>query len=299
MSIFSSPVPLGLPDDDKIIGETGSIGIPEFGTPFTRQLLNDTKPENFDMLIRLSGYSHGTDVWLGNAKELIATKKATVAETISSRDDIMLFLISKGMDDRDAFEVSESVRKGKGLPDDAESEMKRYGVPGWYIESCRKIEYLFPKAHAVAYVMMAFRIAWYKIHKPLEFYSAYFYRRSRKDSFDAMSMTRGIEVTRAKIKDIRSNQDAKAKEKSLLTTLEACYEFYMRGFDFLSIDLYESDPLKFIIDGDKKLRPPFVSVSGLGDTAARDIAENREGSRFISLDDISASCAKVSKTHLE
>ena len=298
LAIFTSPAPLGLPEDDEIIGATGSIGIPEFGTDFTRQMLCDTQPKNFDTLVRLSGFSHGTDVWLGNAKELILSGKATVSETIGCRDDIMLFLISKGMDDRYAFKISESIRKGNGLPDGAEEEMIRHRIPDWYVGSCKKMTYLFPKAHAVAYVIMAFRIAWFKVHRPLEFYSAYFYRRSQKDSFDAEYMTRGIDVTRKKIKDIRNNPDAKQKEEELLTTLEACYEFYLRGFEFAGVDLYESDPVKFLIADKKKLRPPFVAISGLGETAAYDLAENR-ASVFISIEDISAVCSKVSKTHLE
>ena len=298
MALFTSPAPLGLPEDDDIIGATGSIGIPEFGTDFTRQMLCDTKPKNFDTLVRLSGFSHGTDVWLGNAKDLVLSGKATVSETIGCRDDIMLFLISKGMDDRYAFKISESIRKGNGLPDGAEEEMIRHRIPDWYVGSCKKMTYLFPKAHAVAYVIMAFRIAWFKVHRPLEFYSAYFYRRSQKDSFDAEYMTRGIDVARRKIRNIRNNPEAKQKEEELLTTLEACYEFYLRGFDFAGIDLYESDPVKFLIAGEKKLRPPFVAISGLGETAAFDLAENRTAV-FISIEDISAACSKVSKTHME
>jgi len=299
MSIFTSPARLGLPENDDIIGATGTIGIPEFGTDFTRQMLCDTKPRNFDTLVRLSGFSHGTDVWLGNAKDLILKGKATVAETIGCRDDIMLFLISKGMDARYAFKISESIRKGNGVPDGAEEDMVGCRVPDWYIESCGKMTYLFPKAHAVAYVMMAFRIAWFKVHRPLEFYSAYFYRRSRKDGFDAQYMTRGIDAARRKIKEIRGNPEAKQKEEELLTTLEACYEFYLRGFEFAGIDIYESDPVKFRIVGEKKLRPPFVAISGLGEAAAYDLAENRAGRRFISVEDLSSACSKVSKTHIE
>ena len=299
MAIFKSPAPLGLPDDDDIIGETGSIGIPEFGTELARQMLCDTQPGDFDTLVRLSGFSHGKGVWIGNARDLITSGKAAVSETIGCRDDIMLFLISKGMDDRYAFKISESVRKGKGLPDGAEDDMVNCGVPGWYIDSCKTITYLFPKAHAVAYVMMAFRIAWFKVHRPLEFYSAYFYRRSQKDHFDAEYMARGADVARARIRDIRNSADAKVKEEEALTTLEACYEFYMLGYDFIGIDLYESDPVKFLIAGEKKLRLPFVAVSGLGETAAYDLAENRTSREFISIDDISAACTKVSRTHLE
>ena len=175
MSIFTSPAALGLPDDDPIIGKTGTIGVPEFGTNFTRQMLVDTQPSQFDTLVRLSGFSHGTDVWAGNIHDLIVNGIATVNETVGCRDDIMLYLIAKGMEPSLAFKTMEAVRKGKvkksgEFPGDAEQQMRSLGVPDWYIESCRKIAYLFPKAHAVAYVMMAFRIAWFKVHEPLAFY---------------------------------------------------------------------------------------------------------------------------------
>jgi len=298
MAIFSSPEQLGLPDDDKIIGNTGTIGIPEFGTPFTREMLNDTQPGDFDTLIPLSGYSHGTGVWLGNAKELINSGKVKVSETISSREDIILFLESKGIDKRYAYNISESIRKGKGLPAGAEEEMKRSNVPEWYVESCKKITYLFPKAHAVAYVMMAFRIAWFKVHRPLEFYSTHFYRRRK--SFDVELMTRGIDRVRSKIKELTSNPDQKTgKEEGLLTTLESCYEFYLRGFDFAPLDLYESDAERFLLADEKKLRPPFIAVNGLGEAAALSLAENRKNRDFISIDDISAACSGVNKTTLD
>ena len=299
MAIFKSPEPLGLARGDEIIGETGSIGIPEFGTGFTRQMLRDTQPEQFDTLVRLSGFSHGTDVWLGNAKDIILSGTATISETIGCRDDIMLYLISKGIEEKVAFKTMESVRKGRGLPEGSEQKMIDAGVPEWYITSCKKIKYLFPKAHAVAYVMMAFRIAWFKVHKPLAFYSAYFYRRSQKDSFDAQFMTRGIDVVTAKIREIKNQADTKAKEEDLLTTCEACYEFYKRGFEFAEVDLYESDAVKFNITEDGRLRPPFVAVSGLGETAARDIVANRAGQSFVSIEEFSRSCPKVSKTHIE
>jgi len=298
MSIFSSPAALGLPEDDKIIGETGSIGIPEFGTVFTRQMLCDTRPKDFDTLVRLSGFSHGESVWAGNAKELISAGKATINETISSRDDIMLFLISKGMNDRYAFKISESVRKGKGIPDGSEDEMLRQNVPKWFIDSCKKIKYLFPKAHAVAYVIMAFRIAWFKVHKPLVFYSAHFYRRRK--SFDVELMTRGIDIVRNKIRELQSNTDPKTgKEEGLLTTLESCYEFYLRGFDFAGVDLYYSDAEMFLITDDNKLRPPFIAISGLGETAAQDLALQRQSRSFISIDDISSACPSVNKSNLD
>ncbi|MCL2627399.1 MAG: PolC-type DNA polymerase III [Oscillospiraceae bacterium] len=299
MSVFSSPCSLGLPEDDPVIGETGSIGVPEFGTPFVRQMLVDTRPKDFDTLVRLSGYSHGTNVWLGNAKELIATGKASVGETISSRDDIMLYLISKGMDAKDAFKISENVRKGYGLPKGTEPNLKSLHVPPWYIDSCNKISYLFPKAHAVAYVIMAFRIAWFKVHKPLEYYSAHFYRRSQYGAFDAQSMIRGIDTVRARIREIKKQSDIGKKEEELLSTYESCYEFYMRGFSFAQIDIYTSDAEKFLLVGDNQLRPPFISISGLGETAALDLMEKRKGREFISISDILTACSSVNKNHIE
>jgi DNA polymerase-3 subunit alpha (Gram-positive type) len=302
--IFQSPDALGLPEDDPIIGKTGSIGIPEFGTGFTRQMLVDTQPDGFDILVRLSGFSHGTDVWLGNAQDLITSGTATVKQTVGCRDDIMLYLISMGMEPKLAFKTMEAVRKGKvkngGFPGDAEEKMRELGVPDWYIESCRKIAYLFPKAHAVAYVMMAFRIAYFKVHYPQAFYAAYFYRRSQKDSFDADCMIRGIEVVKKRIREIQANPDHSAKEDDLLTTLYAVYEFYLRGFSFAPISFAESDALKFLPVGDRQLRAPFVSVSGLGETAAADLAAAAgSGAGFVSLEDVSAACPKVSQTHME
>ena len=305
MSIFTSPAALGLPDDDPIIGKTGSIGVPEFGTPFTRQMLVDTQPKQFDTLIRLSGFSHGTDVWAGNIHDLIVNGIATVNETVGCRDDIMLYLIQKGMEPSLAFKTMEAVRKGKvkktgEFPGNAEEQMRSMGVPDWYIESCRKIAYLFPKAHAVAYVMMAFRIAWFKVHRPLAFYSAYFYRRSQKGGFDAGMMCGGTDAVRRKINEMRRKPDKTANEEDLLVTMEAVYEFNMRGFDFAPIDLYESDATKFLPVGEKQLRPPFVSVGGLGETAAYDLARVKElGEKFISVQELSRACPKVSQSHLE
>ena len=297
MSIFTSSKVLGY-EHDPILTEVGSVGIPEFGTGFTRGMLMDTKPTQFDTLIRLSGFSHGTDVWLGNAKDLILSGTATVGQAIGCRDDIMLYLIQCGMPEKRAFKIMEAVRKGRGLPEGAEQEMAAAGVPDWYIGSCKKIKYLFPKAHAAAYVMMAFRIAWFKVHHPLAFYSAYFYRRSQKDGFDAVMMTHGIETVKAHIKAISGNPDRTAKDDDLLTTLEVCYEFYLRGFEFANMDLYDSHATKFLIR-DGKLLPPFVSVSGLGETAAWDIFHGREGRRFISVEEFANACPKVSKTHIE
>ncbi|MBR4971492.1 MAG: PolC-type DNA polymerase III, partial [Oscillospiraceae bacterium] len=196
MSLFTTSKILGY-ENDKLLGPTGAVGVPEFNTRFTRGVLLDTMPEKFDFLVRICGYTHGTDVWLGNAKDLINSKTATVDQTIGARDDIMLYLITCGLPAKRAFKIMESVRKGKGLPAGAEEEMVAAGVPDWYIGSCKKIKYLFPKAHAVAYCMMAFRIAWFKVYHPLAFYAAYFYRRSQKGGFDATLMTGGMEAVLA------------------------------------------------------------------------------------------------------
>ena len=301
-AIFLTPTVLNLPEDDPVIGKTGTIGIPEFGTPFTRQMLVETKPEKFDTLVRLSGFSHGTDVWAGNIRELVVGGIADVNQCVGCRDDIMLYLISKGMEPKRAFKYMEAVRKGaihkgKPWPEGIVEEMQSLGVPEWYIESCRKIQYLFPKAHAVAYVTMAFRIAYFKVHHPLAYYSCYFYRRS--DSFDAVLMTRGIEPVRQKLKAIKLDPNPTAKDSDTLTTLEAVYEFYMRGFDFGRMDLYRSMATKFVIDGNT-LIPPFIAIAGLGETAAADLEACREGGRkFISVEEVMAACPKVSKTHIE
>ena len=297
MSIFTSSKVLGY-EDDKLLGPTGAVAIPEFNTRFTRGMLMDTMPTRFDTLVRLSGFSHGTDVWLGNAKDLITSKTATVDSTIGCRDDIMLYLISCGMPEKRSFKIMESVRKGRGLPDGAEEEMVAAGVPDWYIGSCKKIKYLFPKAHAVAYVMMAFRIAWFKVHHPLPFYAAYFYRRSQKGGFDAVLMTGGKEKVLANIEAIDNNEDATAKDEDLLTTMEVVYEFYLRGFDFAPINIYESHATKFLIQ-DGKILPPFVAISGLGESAAWDLMEGRKGKTFLSIEEVSAACPKVSKTHMQ
>ena len=297
MSIFTSSKVLGY-EDDPILGPTGAVAVPEFNTRFTRGVLLDTTPTKFDFLVRISGYTHGTDVWLGNAKDLIVSGTAQVDQTIGCRDDIMIYLISCGMPEKRSFKIMESVRKGKGLPDGAEEEMIAAGVPDWYITSCKKIKYLFPKAHAVAYVMMAFRIAWFKVYHPLAFYAAYFYRRSQKGGFDAVLMTGGIEAVKTNIKAIDDNEDATSKDEDLLTTLEVVYEFYLRGLEFSPIDIYKSHATKFLID-DGKLLPPFVAISGLGESAAWDLMNGREGKTFLSVEEVALACPKVSKTHIQ
>ena len=297
MSIFTSSKVLGY-ENDPILGPVGSVAIPEFGTGFTRGMLQETQPTKFDTLIRLSGFSHGTDVWLGNARDLILSKTASVNDAIGCRDDIMLYLIKCGMPEKRSFKIMEAVRKGRGLPDGAEEEMKAAGVPEWYIGSCKKIKYLFPKAHATAYVMMAFRIAWFKVHEPLAFYAAYFYRRSQKGGFDEGMMCHGIELVKKKLQEIKEDEDSSAKDDDLFTTLEVCYEFYLRGFTFAPIDIYHSHATKFQIEAGQ-LRPPFVAVAGLGETAAWDLMNTREGREFLSVEEFADACPKVSKTLID
>ena len=297
MSIFTSSKVLGY-ENDPILGPVGSVAIPEFGTGFTRGMLQETQPTKFDTLIRLSGFSHGTDVWLGNARDLILSKTASVNDAIGCRDDIMLYLIKCGMPEKRSFKIMEAVRKGRGLPDGAEEEMKAAGVPEWYIGSCKKIKYLFPKAHATAYVMMAFRIAWFKVHEPLAFYAAYFYRRSQKGGFDEGMMCHGIELVKKKLQEIKEDEDSSAKDDDLFTTLEVCYEFYLRGFIFAPIDIYHSHATKFQIEAGQ-LRPPFVAVAGLGETAAWDLMNAREGREFLSVEEFADACPKVSKTLID
>ncbi len=297
MSIFTSSKVLGY-ENDPILGPVGSVAIPEFGTGFTRGMLQETQPTKFDTLIRLSGFSHGTDVWLGNARDLILSKTASVNDAIGCRDDIMLYLIKCGMPEKRSFKIMEAVRKGRGLPEGAEEEMKAAGVPEWYIGSCKKIKYLFPKAHATAYVMMAFRIAWFKVHQPLAFYAAYFYRRSQKGGFDEGMMCHGIELVKKKLQEIKADEDSTAKDDDLFTTLEVCYEFYLRGFSFAPIDIYHSHATKFLIE-DGQLRPPFVAVSGLGETAAWDIMNCRDSMEFLSVEEFADACPKVSKTLID
>ena len=302
MSIFCSSKVLGY-ENDKILGPTGACAIPEFGTSFVRGMLEDTNPKQFNTLVRLSGFSHGTDVWLGNARDLIVNGTATVDSTVGCRDDIMLYLMRQGMDPKVSFKIMEAVRKGKvkkgGFQDGWVEDMKDHDVPQWYIDSLAKIGYLFPKAHAVAYVMMAFRIAWFKVHRPLAFYAAYFTIRAK--AFDATIMCQGMEVVKEKMQEIvNKDKGASAVEQDMLVTLEVCYEFYLRGFHFEAIDLYRSEAVKFLMDEDKDaLMPPFTSVPGLGESAAQSIIDQRKDRQFISIGELLAACPKVSKAHVE
>ena len=299
MSLFTSSKVLGF-ENDEILGPTGAVAIPEFNTKFTRQMLVDTQPKDFNTLVRLSGFSHGTDVWIGNARDLIVSGTASVTETVGCRDDIMLYLIQMGLEPKMSFKIMESVRKGKvkksGFEEGWREAMESHDVPQWYIESLAKIGYLFPKAHAVAYVMMAFRIAWFKAHRPLAFYATFFSIRAK--AFDAEYCCAGFDAVKRKLLEIWNNKDAAAVEQDLAVTLEVCYEFYLRGFRFEPINIYESDATRFIIKGNA-LIPPFTAVRGLGETAALDTIEKRKGKEFISVEEFSACCNKLSKTHID
>ena len=284
MSLFESPEALGVTAED--IGcETGTLGIPEFGTKFVRGMLLDTKPKTFADLLRISGLSHGTDVWLGNAQTLIENGTITLKETISTRDSIMIYLINKGVDKKKSFKIMEKVRKGKGLTDEDIADMKAANVPDWYIESCQKIKYMFPKAHAAAYVMMAFRIAYFKINYPEAYYATYFTVRAC-DDFDYSCMCKGMDVAKAAMREIHAKgMEATAKDKAKMTVLELIVEFYARGFKFLPIDLYKSDSRKFIVT-EEGLIPPFNSLQGLGINAAQSIVDGREAGEFHTIEEL-------------
>jgi DNA polymerase III subunit alpha, Gram-positive type len=295
MKIFSGTESLGV-TQEQIMCKTGTLGIPEFGTRFVRQMLEDTKPTTFSELVQISGLSHGTDVWLGNAQELIHNNICNLSEVIGCRDDIMVYLIYQGLEPSLAFKIMEFVRKGKGLQDEWVEEMKKNGVPDWYIDSCLKIKYMFPKAHAAAYVLMAVRIAYFKVHHALLYYAAYF--TVRAEDFDIEAMVRGSQAVKAKIDEINSKGlDASPKEKNTLTVLELALEMCERGYKFQKVDLYRSDASEFIIDGDT-LIPPFNSIPGLGTNAAINIVKAREDGEFLSKEDLQQR-GRVSKTIIE
>ncbi|MBP3337582.1 MAG: PolC-type DNA polymerase III [Clostridia bacterium] len=295
MSLFTSTEALGV-TPEEINSQTGTFAVPEFGTKFVRQMLLDTKPTTFSELIRISGLSHGTDVWLGNAQDLVRNGTATLPEVICTRDDIMIYLLHHGVEDLTSFKIMEKVRKGKGLTPEDEAIMREHDVPEWYIDSCKKIKYMFPKAHAAAYVTMAFRIAYFKVHYPLQFYIAYY--TVRADEFDASLMLNGKEKVVASIKEIESNPDATDKDKRMVTILEVCNEMYARGIEFLPIDLYKSHDTDFL-EEDGKIRPPFNTIPNFGQIAAHAIVEARKtGGEFISIQDLTQR-AKIGKSVVE
>lgn len=296
LSLFTKPDALGV-TKEELECEVGSYGLPEFGTKFVRQMLVDTQPKTFSDLVRISGLSHGTDVWLNNAQYFIKEGYTTLRDCIATRDDIMVYLMYKGVPPKTAFTIMESVRKGKGLTEEFEKIMRENNVEDWYIESCKRIKYMFPKGHAVAYCMMAVRVAYYKVYYPLAYYATYFTVRGA-DDFDADLICKGESAVHAKLQELYAlGNSATVKDKGLITVLELAFEMYKRGFEMLKVDLYESDATKFQIVGNA-LRPPLSSLQGVGVNAAKAIAEARKDGEFISKEDLRIR-SKVSKTVIE
>lgn len=298
LKIFSSTESLGITSED-INSVVGTFGVPEFGTPFVRQMLIDTMPKTFAELVRISGLSHGTDVWLNNAQEFIRQKKATLSQVITVRDDIMNYLIDQGIEKGTAFKIMEFVRKGKPSKDPEGWEkfsnlMKEHNVAEWYIESCRRIKYMFPKGHAVAYVMMAMRIAYFKVHYPLAFYAAYLSRKAEDFDFDIMG---NPESAKNHLEVLSKEPKLDVKKKAEMAICEIIVEMYARGFQFLPIDIYKSGGTKFTIE-DGKIRIPLIGLSGLGGAVIDNILKERELDKFLSYEDLKRR-TKVSQTIVE
>ena len=294
LSIFSSTKALGL-DPKELGANSGTFGIPEFRTGFTRQMIDDTHPSCFSDLVRISGFSHGTDVWLGNAQDLIRNGQCTLREAISARDDIMMYLIHSGIDPLLSFQTMESVRKGKGIKEETVKILREGGIPEWYIEACQKIKYMFPRAHATAYVMMAWRIAYCKVHYPLAFYAAYFSIRAAE--FDADVVARGKDYVKKQLDALEAKETPDIKEKATIIVLQLAWEMYLRGFFMERVDIYASEAERFVLH-EKSLLPPLASLSGVGASAARSIVEARKDGLFTSIEDIKKRTG-VSKTCIE
>ncbi|WP_027398306.1 PolC-type DNA polymerase III [Anaerovorax odorimutans] len=294
-SIFNGIEGLDIKDTDYKWTH-GSYGIPEFGTKFVRQMLDDTTPTKFADLVRISGFSHGTDVWINNAQEFIRNGSATITDAISTRDDIMNYLIHKGLPNKSAFKIMEKVRKGKGVTDEDVELMEENDVPEWYIESCRRIKYMFPKAHAVAYVMMSYRIAYYKVYYPAPFYAVYF--TTKVSEFNAEIILNGPKAVMERMVAIEAmGKNATKKEQDEVTVLEVAYEMYARGYNFAQVQLGKSHATNFqVLDG--KVLLPFVALAGVGESAAKAIVEEFNKKPFISVDDM-RNRAKVNKTAIE
>ena len=298
MSIFTSTEALGV-TTEQIMCNTGTLGIPEFGTPFTIKLVEDTKPTTFAELIKISGLSHGTDVWLGNAQELIANNIVPFKETIGCRDDIMVYLMYHGVKPIKAFKIMEFVRKGKASKDpetwkEHVKTMQDANIPEWFIGSCQKIKYMFPKAHAAAYVISAFRIAWYKVHMPVYFYASWY--SSKATDVDVISMIKGYDAIKARIEDIQvKGFEATNKENGQAESLKIALEATARGIKFLPIDLYHSDATVWVAKNETEIYPPFNSIEGLGDTVAKQIVKERDIQPFLSVEDVQKR-GKVSQT---
>lgn len=294
-SIFIGTDGLDIKDTDYRFSH-GSYGIPEFGTRFVRQMLDDTKPERFADLVRISGFSHGTNVWVNNARDFIKSGQATMKDAISTRDDIMNYLRSKGVPNKEAFNIMEKVRKGKGLTDERAKLMKENGVPDWYIESCRRISYMFPRAHAVAYVMMSYRIAYYKVYYPAEFYAVYL--TAKIDDFNWEVIKRGKEAVLNRLDSLEiKGKNATTKEQDEITVLEIVYEMFARGYSFLPPKLEYSKAVNFTVK-DGKVVVPLCGLNGVGETAGRLIESEYSKRHFCTIEEL-VSRAKVNKTAIE
>ncbi|MBQ6795167.1 MAG: PolC-type DNA polymerase III [Clostridia bacterium] len=294
MSLFLSPEALGVTKED-IGSETGTFAVPEFGTHFVRQMLMDTQPKTFSDLVRISGLSHGTNVWTNNAQDLVKAGICTLSKCICCRDDIMIYLIHMGIDPGHAFKIMEKVRKGKKLQPEDEVEMRAAGVPEWYIESCNKIQYMFPKAHAAAYVTMSFRVAYFKLYYPIAFYQSYY--TVRADTFDYEMMALGRQKVQNTMQELSRTEKPTAKDKVTMTILEVVNEMYARGIEFTPLNVFDAHPTKFLnIDG--KIMPALNSIAGLGTAAAESVMKAREEAPFKSIDDFK-SRTSVSQTHIE
>ena len=283
LSIFNSAEIFNM-DEEIFSCETGTLGIPEFGTSFVISMLKETKPKNFADLVRISGLSHGTDVWISNAQELVDSGRAELKDVIATREDIMVYLINAGAENKMAFDTMEKVRKGKGLTEEQEKIMKNLDLPEWYIDSCKKIKYMFPKAHAVAYVMLSFRIAYYKLNYPLAFYATYF--TIKLNDFNGENIIEGPSFLKNRIKILREIQNPTAKDKGEIRVSEVALEMYARGFEFLPADLYKSKSSKFTIEGGK-IRMPLRAIPGIGENCANNIEEEAMKSKFLSIEDFS------------
>ena len=299
LSLFNSATALEMdPRELRINIEFGTLGIPEFGTSFAMGMLKDTLPTTVSELVRIAGLSHGTDVWLGNAQDLIKSGTCTLSQAICCRDDIMLFLIKMGMDKKQSFVIMEQVRKGKGLKPEQVEDMMEHDVPDWYIESCKKIKYMFPKAHAVAYVVLSLRIAWFKVYYPVAYYCTRF--TLKVDEFDAENMIHGVDKAFMKMTEMKKQGSALTdKDDRQLIIYEQLMELYARGVEFLPVDLYKSDAVVFRPE-DGKIRPPFSALQGVGTNAAQAIVDARNDGKgeFISIADLRAR-AKLNKAVIE
>lgn len=289
LSLFTAPDVLGI-NANQVLNPTGTAGIPEFGTDFTKKMVDEAHPKKFSELVQISGLSHGTDVWTGNAQELIKNGICDIRSVIGCRDDIMAYLMKMGLEPSTAFTIMESVRKGKGLKEDMKAEMRAHNVPEWYLDSCLKIKYMFPKAHAVAYVMMALRVAWFKVYYPLEYYATYF--TTRCDAFDIYTLLGGYETIRDKILEIRDKKNKrdpslKKKDEDLIDLFDVAIEMTARGFTFSNIDIDKSQSKKFVVDHEtNRLIPPFICIDGLGESVGDSIVEARKNGPFLSKEDI-------------